>query len=262
MEPPIAGRIAPRRASRRQLLAGTAFVVLAGPAGGATAATVRGSLPWQPDAAYPPTPVLPGDWMFFTPAEAAMVEAIVDRLIPADDLGPGGRQAGCAVFIDRQLHGPYGGHDGLYMQGPFPPNPLPTQGLQSPLTPRQQYRQGLAALDAYCKAQFTGRGFPDLTAAEQDQVLTGLEKGSVELPGFSARMLFSALLTNTMEGFFADPIYGGNRDMAGWKLVGFPGTRYDYRDVMQNPNQPYTLPPVGLQGRAPALGSQAGGSPT
>ncbi len=52
-----------------------------------------------------------------------------------------------------------------------------------------------------------------------------------------------------MEGFFSDPIYGGNRDMVGWKLVGFPGTRYDYRDVMAKPNQPYTLPPVTIQGR-------------
>jgi gluconate 2-dehydrogenase gamma chain len=56
-----------------------------------------------------------------------------------------------------------------------------------------------------------------------------------------------------MEGYFADPIYGGNRDMVGWKLVGFPGTRYDYRDVMEKPNQAYALPPVGLKGR-PAWG--------
>ena len=70
-----------------------------------------------------------------------------------------------------------------------------------------------------------------------------------------ARMLFAAIYANTVEGYFADPIYGGNRDMVGWKLVGFPGTRYDYRDVMQKPNQTYTLPPVALQGR-PAWGGQ------
>jgi hypothetical protein len=75
-----------------------------------------------------------------------------------------------------------------------------------------------------------------------------LEKGDLELPGFSARALFAAIHTGAMEGFFADPIYGGNRDMAGWKLVGFPGTRYDYRDVIDNPNKPYTQPPVSIAG--------------
>jgi gluconate 2-dehydrogenase gamma chain len=177
------------------------------------------------------------------------VEAIVDRLIPADDLGPGGKGAGCAVFIDRQLMGPFGTHEWLYMQGPFPGNPLPTQGIQSPFTPRQQYRLGLAALAEHCRAQFGGRTFLQLAAAEQDNVLTGLEKGDIHLTGFNGQMLFNTILANTMEGFFADPIYGGNKDMVGWKLVGFPGTRYDFRDVIANPNRPYARPPVSLQGR-------------
>ncbi len=239
--------------TRRQLLAGAAAVVFSRTASGHV---IVGRLPWRPNEAYPPAPVLPGTWAFFTPEEAAAVEAIVDRLIPADDLGPGGKEAGCAVFIDRQLSGPYGTHDGLYMEAPFSDHPLPTQGLQSPLVPRQQYRLGLAALASYCRSHFANRGFAELSDADKDSVLTGLEKGTVALPGFSGRMLFSALLTNTMEGFFADPVYGGNRDMVGWKLVGFAGARYDYRDVMQNPNKPYTLPPVSLQGRAAAGGSQ------
>jgi gluconate 2-dehydrogenase gamma chain len=197
--------------------------------------------------------VLRGPWIYLTPAEAATIDAIVDRLIPPDELGAGGKDAGCTVFIDRQLAGPFGGHDWLYMQGPFSPDPLPSQGLQSPLTPRQQYRQGLAALDAYCKAHFTGHGFADLPAADQDTLLAGLEKNQVKLEGFDGHMLFATILANTMEGYFADPIYGGNRDMVGWKLVGFPGTRYDYRDVIANPDKPYPLPPVGLAGR-PAWG--------
>jgi gluconate 2-dehydrogenase gamma chain len=141
------------------------------------------------------------------------------------------------------------------MQGPFSSTPLPTQGLQSPLTPRQQYRLGLAALASYCNAAYGGRGFADLAADEQDRLLAGMEKGDVKLPDFASRMLFNAIHTNTMEGYFADPIYGGNRDMVGWKLVGFPGVRYDFRDVMDRPNQAYTLPPVAMQGR-PAWGEQ------
>jgi gluconate 2-dehydrogenase gamma chain len=77
----------------------------------------------------------------------------------------------------------------------------------------------------------------------------------VKFDGFGSTMLFNAIYGNTMEGYFADPIYGGNRNMAGWKLVGFPGARYDYRDVMEKPNQAYTLPPVGMQGR-PAWGER------
>jgi gluconate 2-dehydrogenase gamma chain len=151
------------------------------------------------------------------------------------------------------LTGPYGGHDWLYVQGPFSSNPLPSQGLQSPLTPRQQYRLGLAALESYCKANLAGRSFTQLNADEQDKLIADIEKGEENFEGFNSRMLFSAIYANTMEGYFADPIYGGNRDMVGWKLVGFPGTRYDYRDVIDKPNQAYALPPVGLHGR-PAWG--------
>ena len=236
--------------TRRELMAATALFTLGG---SAAARTVTKALPWTPNEAYPVPAATPGPFLFLTANEATAIDAIVDRLIPADDLGPGARQAGCTVFIDRQLAGPYGNHDWLYMQGPFPANPLPSQGLQSPLTPREQYRQGLAALSSYCKANSAGKEFAQLDGAAQDKLLAGLEKGEVKLPGFDSRTLFSAIYANTMEGFFADPVYGGNRDMVGWKLVGFPGARYDYTDVMQKPNTAYTLPPVGLAGR-PAWG--------
>jgi gluconate 2-dehydrogenase gamma chain len=235
--------------TRRSLLASAALLITTC---GAGARVITKVLPWKPNEAYPVQPVIPGSYLFFTASEAATVDAIVDRLIPTDELGPGARDAGVTTFIDRQLTGPYGGHDWLYMQGPFSDKPLPTQGLQSPLTPRQQYRMGLAALHIYCMETF-GRAFIDLGVEHQDKLLAGLEKGEVTLPNFSGRMLFGAIHANTMEGFFADPIYGGNRDMAGWKLVGFPGVRYDFRDVMEKPNQPYSLPPVGMQGR-PAWG--------
>ncbi len=238
------------RTTRRQLLSASALVALTGTAFGRS---FRNGLPWSPNEAYPPSPITPRAWQFFSPDEVAAVDAIVDRLIPSDDLGAGGREAGCTVFIDRQLAGPYGVHDGLYMDGPFPPNPLPSQGLQSPVTPRQQYRQGLAALSAYCKATYAGRVFASLSHEEQDALLTAMEKGEAKLPGYDGRSLFAAIYANTIEGYFADPVYGGNRDMVGWKLVGFPGTRYDYRDVIDKPNQPYMLPPVAMQGR-PAWG--------
>ncbi len=237
------------RPTRRTLLSASATAALAVPVTSGKAATIAGVLPWAPNAVTPPEAVTPGGWRYFTPEEAEAIDAIVARLIPADDLGPGAKEAGCTVFIDRQLAGPYGGHDTLYMEGPFPADPLPQQGVQSQVTPRQHYRAGLAALAAYCKATFAGKGFAALDTEAQDKLLAGLESNAVKLPGADGRAFFAAVLGNTMEGFFADPVHGGNRDLAGWKLIGFPGARYDYRDVIAKPNQAYALPPVGLQGR-------------
>jgi gluconate 2-dehydrogenase gamma chain len=178
-----------------------------------------------------------------------MVEAIVDRLIPPDDRGPGGKDAGCAVFIDRQLAGAYGRSAGLYMQPPFLPG-VKTQGYQMPESPAQRYRAGLKAIDVCVKATFSGKSYGELPSTDQDEVLSGLERGSIKLAGVKGADFFALLLANTMEGFFADPIYGGNRDMVGWKLIGFPGARYDYRDWVEKHNEPYPLPPVGITGRS------------
>ncbi|MGI4954445.1 MAG: gluconate 2-dehydrogenase subunit 3 family protein [Janthinobacterium lividum] len=234
--------------TRRQLLATTAAIGTATMAGRpAGARVISRALPWSPNEAYPSTPVVPGPWQFFTAEEAAAVEAIANRLIPADDLGPGGKDAGCAVFIDRQLVGPYGNNAWLYMEPPFVPDAAANFGLQSPVAPARRYRDGLAALASYTRQAFGGRLFHQLDPADQDAVLTGLEKGDVKIA--DGKAFFNQVQANVVEGYFADPIYGGNKDMCGWKLVGFPGVRYDYRDVIDNPNRPYTLPPVSLMGR-------------
>jgi gluconate 2-dehydrogenase gamma chain len=233
--------------TRRQLLVASSLI-------GIGAVAIQEShaatgMPWTANTAYPPEPILQGSWLFLTPKEAITLEAIADRLIPVDENGPGGKDAGCVVFIDRQMAGPFGVYDGWYMEGPFPADPLPSQGMQSPLVPRQRYRLGLVALSKYVQAEYKGQEFEQLSPADQDKILTGLQTAKIKLDGFDAKMLFDTIYANVIEGFFADPIYGGNKDMAGWKLVGFPGTRYDYRDVMANPNKPYTLPPVSIQGR-------------
>jgi gluconate 2-dehydrogenase gamma chain len=207
-----------------------------------------GNLPWEPSDTQPPTPVRPGPWLYFTADEALSVEAIVDRLIPPDESGPGGKAAGCAVFIDRQLAGSFGDSRRLYMRAPFASG-TPSQGPQSPIVPKEQYRASLAALSVYCKATFAGKSFAALDVTQQDQVLSGLEKDEIKLSDGSGKNFFETILANAMEGFFADPIYGGNRDMAGWKLIGFPGARYDYRDYVEKHNQPYPLPPVSILGR-------------
>jgi gluconate 2-dehydrogenase gamma chain len=241
------GRSSGSDLSRRELLATTA-VSLFFSTSSAQALTIQGNLPWAPNAGAPPTPVRPGPWVYFTPEEGAAVEALVDRLIPPDPQTAGGKDAGCAVFIDRQLAGPYGSHEGLYMRGPFA-NGTPQQGLQSPVTPAERYRQSLAALYKYCRANYAGKPFGELSDDQKDKVISGLEQGSVKLDGANGQVFFEELLRNTQEGFFADPVYGGNRDMVGWKMIGFPGARYDYRDWVERHNQRYPLPPVGIIGR-------------
>ncbi len=241
--------------TRRSLMAGTAACVFLG-GGSALAATVRGSLPWRPDAGSPPVPVTPGPWQFFTPEEGAFIEALVDRLIPADDDVPGAKWSGVAVYIDRQLAGPYGTSEALYMRPPFHEG-TPMQGPQSPLTPAQRYRQSIAALRRHVVQAFAGKRVEELSETQRDALLAGLEKEQVKWEGGpSARAFFDLLWKDTKEGFLADPVYGGNRDMVSWKMIGFPGARYDYSDWIGRHNEKYPRPPVSIGGRAEWVGGR------
>ena len=232
---------------RRDILAAAAMLIITQRSGRAD--VIEGRAPWRPRAGKPPKPAVTGRWVFFNKAEAEAIEAIVDRIIPPDPETPGGKDAGCAVYIDNQLAGPYGSSEGLYKQGPFEKG-LPQQGPQSPLAPAALYRQALAAIDAHCKGKYGGKPFAELPDQTKDEVLGELEKGSIELKGQDGRTFFKHLIKDTREGFFADPIYGGNRGMAGWTMIGFPGARYDYRDWVSRHNERYPHPPVSIQGRA------------
>jgi gluconate 2-dehydrogenase gamma chain len=229
--------------SRRQVL--VAGAALAASMSSVNAETVAGMLPWAPGAMSPPEPIDTSVWHFFTPDEAAAVEALVDGLIPPDPQTPGGKDAGCAAFIDGQLAGPYGSAQGLYMAGPFHAG-TPQQGPQGQATPAELYRAALKALDAYARSNFSGKGVAALVAAEQATLLSGLEGGTIKLGGVDGKQFFELLLQNAMEGFFSDPLYGGNRNMVGWKMIGFPGSRYDYRDYVEQHNRKLDLPPVSI----------------
>jgi gluconate 2-dehydrogenase gamma chain len=232
------------RLNRRQLLGSSAIALLMS-SPKARATIIKGGLPWKPGSADPPTGVTPGGWHYFTLQEAKTVEAFVDRLIPPDPQTPGGKDIGCAVFIDRQLAGPYGRNENLYMMGPFQQG-TKQQGPQSPLTAAQQYRKALAALDGACRNKYSGKSFADLSDEQKDEVIAGLENGSFKLNNFDGQSFFTLILTDTRNGFLADPIYGGNKDMAAWKMIGFPGTHYDYRDWIDRHNQRVTLPTVSI----------------
>ena len=183
-------------------------------------------------------------YVYLTPPEAEFVEAAVARLIPADELGPGAKEAGVALFIDHQLAGAWGTMARNYRQGPWPEG-TPQQGYQSPLTPQEVYRAAIREVNQQCTKQY-GKAFAELTATQKDDVLRALDEGKLALESVSARLFFDMLWDNTQEGFFADPVYGGNRDKVGWRLVGFPGVAAVYIQHIDKYNVAYRARPVSI----------------
>jgi gluconate 2-dehydrogenase gamma chain len=131
------------------------------------------------------------------------------------------------------------------MMGPFREG-TKQQGPQSALTIAQRYRKALAAFDAACREKFNSKTFAALSDEQKDGVIKGLEDGSFKLDGYDGKTFFTQILKDTQNGFLADPIYGGNKDLAAWKMIGFPGAHYDYRDWIDRHNQRVTLPVVGI----------------
>lgn len=187
---------------------------------------------------------------FFTAGEASFIDAALDRLIPSDALGPGAVEAGVTVFIDHQLQGSYGRAADWYMQGPWADGTA-QQGYQRRRTPAEVYRAAIAAVDVHARRS-SNKVFSGLAGNEQDELLHGLESGTLDLGDVSGKTFFTLLWENTQEGFFADPLYLGNRNFAGWKLIGYPGPRYNYDGAIRHYGQRYPLATVGLMGRDPS----------
>jgi gluconate 2-dehydrogenase gamma chain len=242
-----------RGLSRRRMLA--AGILSAVPAASVGATTFRGEMAWKGGGAAPQPEQNPTrKYVFFSDAEAAFVEAACARMIPKDELGPGAVEAGVPEFIDRQLAGDFGKATTWYMQGPWPKGE-DTQGYQGRLTPAGLYRAAIKAIEGAVIRDFKGKSFAKLAAKDQDTVLSKLENGKINLGQIDPKTFFDMFLQNVLEGFWSDPIYGGNKDMVGWKLIGFPGARYDQRPFVLQHGKKYPLPPVGLKGRPQWNGS-------
>jgi gluconate 2-dehydrogenase gamma chain len=212
---------------------------------------------------------------FFNPVEAAMVEALTARILPGTPDDPGAREAGVVYYIDRTLAGVHGGYAvKTYTQGPFlvvseAETPVERTsrtdiyrvvetaggdlvsryGYQSVLTPQEIYRRGLESVEAFAQSSF-GKSLLDLTEDEQDSILEAMDAD--EATGFEApsgQAFFIKLRNDTIEGMFSDPIYGGNRDMVGWKLINYPGARgfYTAKELLDTG---FSSPPVSLANSA------------
>jgi gluconate 2-dehydrogenase gamma chain len=167
-----------------------------------------------------------GHGVFFNDEQAATVAAFAERLMPGAPGKPGATDANVLNYIDLALAGAYADQQDFY-------------------------RRGLAQLDAWCLKTY-GKSFVRLSAAEQDEVIGALEQGKAggfEYPAAGA--FFDKLRTHTMEGMFADPAYGGNRNFAGWQLVGFPGAQLFYTGAdLASTNAFARAPITGLQAQA------------
>ncbi len=182
---------------------------------------------------------------YLTQQEVQFLDAALARLIPADGLGPGAKEAGGTRFIDQQLLSSWGTHGRNYRMGPWLEG-TPQQGYQSRMTPQEIYRAGIRETNIHCSRQFD-RIFAFLAVDVQDEVLRGLENGIIELVSLSSRLFFDLLWKNAEEGFFADPMHGGNRDKVGWKLIGFPGVASGaYVEEAKVLNRPYRAEPVSI----------------
>jgi gluconate 2-dehydrogenase gamma chain len=163
---------------------------------------------------------------FLNADDSATIEAFTERLMPGEPGVPGARDADVLNYIDLALAGAYA-------------------DLQD------FYRRGLAALEDHCRKTFA-KSFVQLTPAQQDAVITALTEGKA--PSFTfptAQAFFNTVRTHTMEGMFADPVYGGNKDFAGWRMVGFPGAQPVFTEADMASREAFTRGPIlGLQAQA------------
>jgi gluconate 2-dehydrogenase gamma chain len=203
-------RSAPREVSRRSL-----FKQI----GVAGAAAAMPAVPLAlPSAAQTPAPT-PAPRLealeSLTAAEADILEAVVARLIPTDENGPGAREARAAHYIDRALGGALRGS-------------------------RAAYAAGLAALDDYAVSA-KGAPFVKLATAVQDAVLSDLEKNVATGFAPNSAAFFNLVRTHTIQGTFCDPYYGGNANFAGWDMIGYPGIRTVVAEDEQRLRRPMTI---------------------
>jgi len=207
------------------------FLKGAGAAGTAVATALTGAVT-VPSEATAQTPAMtsvkdvaavpqPEPLLILTATEAAFLSAAYDTFIPADRLSPSGTDCGLVTFMDRQLAGAWGSGAKLYRSGPFIQG-TPQQGYQLPLTPREFFAEGIRAANDWSRKTY-GKEFDRLSPADRDAALKLMEEGKTDLGSISSRQFLNMLLQSAMEGFFADPIYGGNRNKVSWRMVGYPG---------------------------------------
>jgi len=218
--------------SRRNFLKNSGLVI-----GGLVVGGVAGSLlnrtpaPQQPGTTPAPMADFNQALMYFTPEQFKVVEAACERIFPEDENGPGAKVLGAAYFIDHQLAGDWGFNARDYMSDPFYPGEV-TQGYQGRLKRREIFDIGIQEMNNYSNSTQQKR-FYELAPEQQDTVLKAFESDEVKLTTISASAFFKMLRASTLEGVYSDPLYGGNKNMDGWRLRNYPGNQMSYAQVIE-----------------------------
>ncbi|SFE56466.1 gluconate 2-dehydrogenase subunit 3 family protein [Alteribacillus iranensis] len=169
---------------------------------------------------------------FKSRADFQVLSSATERIFPADELGPGAIELGVPYYIDHQLAGRWGINDREYRQGPFYKGE-PNQGYQTHLKHHEIFDLGIEALEKYSQSTFNER-FAELEGKQQDEVLMAFDNDEVDMSVISSSLFFELLRTMTFEGVYADPLYGGNKDMQGWKMKEYPGVQMSYTEEIES----------------------------
>jgi gluconate 2-dehydrogenase gamma chain len=224
-----------------------------GAVAGATAAAAGSLVTVEVGSAEAATPP---PLRFFTQWEFDYVTAMAETIWPTDANGPGARVAGVGYYIDGQLAGSWGQGHRFYLNGPFFTPADTGHGWQIPMTPSDVYRAFLPGFDAYTR-QTLGGPYTAITADQQTTAITALQQGKAVIPiggttSFASSDFYNLFRQNVLEGMLADPAYGGNQNMVGWKQIGFPGDpiRRDdpyYQYIFTSKAYPYASKPLPIK---------------
>jgi gluconate 2-dehydrogenase gamma chain len=169
--------------------------------------------------------------MYFTPQQYQITEDATERIFPKDKHGPGAKELGVAFYIDHQLAGNWGYNSREYMEAPFFKGEK-VQGYQGRLKRRDIFDIGLQEIQNHSMAVYK-KNFTDLKGEEQDAILKDFEADKVSLTTISTSGFFQMLRSATLEGVYSDPLYGGNKNMEGWKMRNYPGSQMAYAQVIE-----------------------------
>lgn len=187
--------------------------------------------------------------MFFTRKEDFdVLEAATERIFPKDDNGPGAIELGVPYFIDSQLAGEFGSNAKEYMQGPFK-DAKNSDRYETIMSRGEMFIEGLRTMNKYSQKKFDDK-FPNTDEKNQDKIIQALEDGKIKIHGVSSEMFFSLLRQMTIEGAYADPLYGGNKDMQGWKMREYPGAQSAYINDIES-DEFVELDPISLRDYMP-----------
>lgn len=223
----------PNKVSRRNFLKVTGIAAGAAAFSGVALPAAQAAATHAGHSGGAGSPAVPRGRMFFTNnLEFNTLSAASERIFPKDASGPGAKDLGVPYFIDNQLAGGWGYNAWLYMQGPYAPG-APTQGYQTALLRRDLFRQGLLALNTESNRRYK-KNFPDLAPPQQDQILKLCEAGQIATEGFTSKFFFGEFKSAVLAGVYADPIYGGNNNMDGWRLKDYPGAQMSYAYMIED----------------------------